>query len=215
MKVEQVMTRDVVTVAPETPLKDVARILAERGISGVPVVDAAGTTVGVVSEADIIAKERGLDEPKRALWRRFELRDRLLKLEARTAGEAMTSPARTILRTRPVAEAAARMLDEGVNRLPVVDRAGTLVGIVTRADLVRAFVRPDEEIEKEIREDVFRRTLWLDPDAFVIHVRDGEVALRGAVSTRVDAELASAFVAKVPGVVEVDSSLTWSGDDLE
>ena len=76
----------------------------------------------------------------------------------------MSAPALTIGPNRPVTEAANTMIEEGVNRLPVVDDDGVLIGIVTRADLVRAFVRSDEEVAREIREEVIRRTLWLEPD---------------------------------------------------
>jgi CBS domain-containing protein len=125
----------------------------------------------------------------------------------------MTAPAKTIAPGRPIAEAAARMIEEGVNRLPVVED-GKLVGMVARADLVRAFMRSDVEVEREIREDVLRRTLWLgDPDAATVTVESGRVTLRGSVDTRSDAEFVAAFVAKIPGVVEIDSSLRWLEDD--
>ena len=93
------------------------------------------------------------------------------------------------------------MIEEGVNRLPVVDDEERLIGIVTRADLVRAFVRSDAEIEQEIREDVIRRTLWLEPDTIQVEVADGEVRLSGEVETKTDAELIPTFVQRVPGVV--------------
>ena len=101
------------------------------------------------------------------------------------------------------------MIDEGVKRLPVVDNAGKLIGIVTRADLVRAFVRSDEEIAAEIREDVIRRTLWIEPDAVQVVVEHGEVRLAGQVETKADAELIPSFVQRVPGVVSVLSKLRW------
>src|SRR5580765_3776523 len=149
MRVQDVMTKTVHTVTPETPLKRVAAVLAALGISGLPVLDADGAVVGIVSEADILYKER-LEPPARGRLRTLlgpaQADAEKAKLEARTAGEAMTSPALTIGPRRPVAEAAGRMLDEHVNRLPVVDDAGRLLGIVTRADLVRAFVRTDDEI---------------------------------------------------------------------
>src|SRR5581483_6940637 len=155
MDVEHLMTRDVVTVSPETPLKEVAAILADRGISGLPVCGAGGEVLGVVSEADILHKERGLPRGRASVfdWLFARSDEDANKLAARTAGEAMTAPAITIDAGRPVAEAAALMLDRGINRLPVV-HAGELVGIVTRADLVRAFRRSDEEIAREIRQDV-------------------------------------------------------------
>jgi CBS-domain-containing membrane protein len=101
------------------------------------------------------------------------------------------------------------MINEAVNRLPVVDEDRRLIGIVTRADLVRAFVRSDEEIAKEIREDVLRRALWIEPDSVRVVVEDGEVRLSGEVETKADAELIPSFVQRVPGVVSVLSKLRW------
>jgi CBS domain-containing protein len=212
MNVKDVMTSDVVTVRPEASLKDVAAILTERRISGVPVVDEAGKVAGVVSEGDILFKERGPSERTGVLaWFAdpYDVEEQL-KLAARTAAEAMTAPAKTIAPWRLVSSAAAEMLDEGVNRLPVVDEEGRLVGIVTRADLVRAFVRPDAEIAREIREKVLERALLLETAETVTVVVDGgKVTLDGFVELRADAELIPALVARLPGVVEVESSVHW------
>ena len=131
------------------------------------------------------------------------------KVEARTVGEAMSAPAVTIGRKRPLTEAANAMIEQGVKRLPVVDADGKLIGIITRADLVRAFVRSDEEIAKEIRDDVIRRTLWIAPETIEVSVARGEVRLSGEVETKADAELHPAFVQRVPGVVSVLSKLRW------
>jgi CBS domain-containing protein len=211
MKIKEIMSRDVVTVTTDTSLKQVAEILADRGVSGLPVVDNDGFVVGVVSEADILFKERG-PSTRRGVFACLLDRHGVegqLKLEARTAGEAMTSPAIVIAPQQSVAEAAHIMLDLRVKRLPVLDD-GRLVGIVARSDLVSAFARPDEDIEREIREDVLEHTLWLrDPDAITVAVKDGTVKLQGTVDTPTDAELVEVFAAKVPGVVEVGSSLTW------
>ncbi|MCS7005999.1 MAG: CBS domain-containing protein [Thermoleophilia bacterium] len=212
MKIEEVMTREPKAVPEATSLKDVARILAEHGISGLPVVDEEGKVVGVVSEADIVGKEVGAERERSLLGR-------LLRggpppvLDARTAGEAMTAPALTITADREVAEAARTMTEQGVNRLPVVDDEGRLVGIVTRADLVRAFLRSDEEIERELREEVVGRKLWIDPSELEISVENGEVALRGKVESRADAELLEYFATRVPGVVAVRSTLRWEVDE--
>jgi CBS domain-containing protein len=105
------------------------------------------------------------------------------------------------------------MLEQGVKRLPVVDGAGTLVGIVTRSDLVRAFVRSDEEIAREIREDVIRRALWIDPEEIEVTVERGEVRLAGELESRTEAALIPGFVERVPGVVSVLSKLRWPDDD--
>jgi CBS domain-containing protein len=101
------------------------------------------------------------------------------------------------------------MLDERVNRLPVVDEDGYLLGIVTRADLVRAFVRPDAEIAREIREDVILKTLWIAPEALEISVDEGAVRIGGNVESKSDAELIEAFARRVPGTVSVESHLSW------
>ncbi|PWU23290.1 MAG: hypothetical protein C5B48_08835 [Candidatus Rokuibacteriota bacterium] len=215
MKVADVMTREVQTVSPEATLKEVAARLSELGISGLPVVD-GDRVVGVVSEADVVAKERGEVSNRSGRFGLGSRRSRSQsKLEARTAGEAMTSPALTISADRPFAEAAARMLDEDVNRLPVLDPEDRLVGIVTRADLVRAFVRTDREIQCELLHQVIRRKLWVSAERVQVTVQDGDVAIAGHVDTRAEAELVSEFARKVPGVVSVSSSLTWDENGLE
>jgi CBS domain-containing protein len=138
--VEQLMTAPVVTVPANRSLKEVALLLVEHRISGVPVVE-DGTVLGVVSEGDIVAKERGATTPAPdglLAWLFGNDEEITAKLAARTAADAMSSPTVTIETWRSAATAAALMTDRGVNRLPVVDR-GRLVGIVTRADLVRAF----------------------------------------------------------------------------
>ncbi len=212
MKVQEVMTREVTTVAPEASLREVAETLVRHGISGLPVVDESGGVVGVVSEGDIVGKEAG-PEPERSLLARLLHGSPPSKLEARNAAEAMTSPAVTIAPSREVAEAARLMTEQRFNRLPVVDDDGRLAGIVTRADLVRAFLRTDAEIERELREDVVERTLWIDPSNLRITVENGEVALRGRVESKADADLLEHFAARVPGVVSVHSTLRWKIED--
>jgi CBS domain-containing protein len=211
VNVKDVMTTAVLTVGPEATLKDAAALMAERGISGLPVVDRGGQVIGVLSEGDILFKETGQKA-------RRPLVDRLLSLPpseieakflAATVGEAMTSPALTISPRWPLTQVASTMIERGVKRLPVVDGMGNLVGIVTRADLVRAFVRSDEAIEQEIREDVIRRSLWIEPDMIEVEVHSGEVRLAGQVETKEEAELVPEFVQRVPGVVSVLSKLNW------
>ena len=158
MTVRDAMTRSVLTVPLIAPLREVAEVLIENGISGVPVVDVDGTVLGVVSEADLLIKEQGAGAIRhrplaRLLGESRESRAQLVKAEAITAAEAMTSPAVTITSRRPIHEAAAIMTARRVNRLPVVDD-GRLVGIISRADLVRAYVRSDDELAETIRQDV-------------------------------------------------------------
>jgi len=215
MRVDDVMTTDVATVAPGASLKDVARILVERDISGVPVVDADGDVLGVVSEADLLAKERA-EPPTRGgplawLVDPIEIIERR-KLGARLAGEVMTSPAVTIAPYRNLATAAGIMLDNRVNRLPVVSD-GKLVGIVTRADLVRAFARSDAEVLDEIRQDVLGRQMLLDDYAVGVEIDAGDVVLSGEMGRRSQVELMPRLVARVAGVVGIENKLTWREDD--
>ena len=209
MRVENVMTRDVVTVAPATPLKEVARLLVEHDISGVPVVDPASKLLlGVVSERDLLAKQRADVGRADGLlgWFLGEDAD-AEKHEARTAGEAMTAPAITIDKFRSTAAAAGLMAEHGLKRLPVV-HGGELVGIVTRHDLVRAFARSDDEIERDIKEQVIVRSFWLPPDSIEVTVVRGDVALSGSVDSEAVQAALAAEVARVPGVVSVDARVS-------
>ena len=213
VRVGHVMTRDVVSVTPDTPLKDVAAALVERGISGLPVCDADGAVVGVLSEADLLVKQGGSPERSGGLFAwlvETASAPDLAKLRAHTAGEAMTSPAVTVETASPVSEAARTMVSLGVNRLPVVED-GRLVGIVTRADLVRLFTRSDEEIARDIRQDVVKR-LWIAPERIEVEVEQGEVVLRGEVDTEVEAGLLEKRILLVAGVVGVRSELSWAVD---
>ena len=203
MKVQDVMTREVVTVSAEEPLKGVAALLLERRISGLPVVDSRKRLLGVVSEGDLLAKEAESTHRRHGLWR---LLKKGAKSTAKTAGEAMTSPALTVAPTASVTEAAALMLEREVNRLPVVDQ-GTLVGIVTRADLIRGFARHDSEIEREVAQDVLLRTFSIVPENVHVAVLNGEVTLTGEVENdSVRATLLS-YLGGVPGIVAVHSEL--------
>ncbi len=217
--VGDVMTRAVVSVRSSTPLMEVAQLLVERRISGLPVVDDHGRLLGVVSEGDFLMKEQGAGAVRhRPLARIFgELRaarSKLAKVGALTAGEAMTAPALTIGSGRHISEAAAVMTARGVNRLPVVDD-GRLVGIVTRADLVRAYVRSDEELAVAIRDDVLLRILWLDPAQFTVAVHDGVASIGGRVERRSTAEMIERAVSMVPGIVDVEAALQWATDDSQ
>ena len=207
MFVRDVMTEKVFTVTRDMPLKVVATRMLEYGVSGLPVV-ADEDVVGVVSETDILFKERIAPERKGVVdWLVHYAEDPpLAKLDARTAGDAMTTPAVTIQSGRSVEDAATLMLDLGIDRLPVVD-SGSLVGIVTRADLVRAFTRSDELIAEEILQEGLLRNAR--PSSVVLEVEQGNVVLEGRVDTEDLAEGIVDFTRRIPGVVSVESKLTW------
>ena len=206
MKVRELMTENVISVRPEASLRDAAMLLVEHRVSGLPVVIGASEVVGVLSEADIVAKASGGAAHGGLLSWLFDPELGEQKVTARTAGEAMSSPPLTIGPSRPVHEAARKMISEGVNRLPVVED-GKLVGILTRADIVRAFTRDDSELAAEIRDDILRRTFWVEPGNVAVTVTDGRVTLKGEVETEADTEMLPIFVSRVPGVISVHAEL--------
>ena len=208
------MTREVVTVGQDTPYLQITRELAERGVSAAPVVDEADRVVGVVSEADLLHKVElaGSTGPK-PLWERPSRRAARVKSEADTASRLMTTPAVTIGDDAPLAEAAKLMHRHRIKRLPVVNGDGRLIGIVSRTDLLRVYLRPDSEMREEIADGVLRRTLWIDPLAVEVDVIDGIVVLRGRVDRRSTATLVARLAAIVPGVIEVRDQLRWDYDD--
>lgn len=205
MHVRDAMTTGVATVTPQTPLKEVARILIDRRISGVPVVDAEGTVLGIVSEGDFLLKEARGTTDHRRLWSRLRNREHDAEIAlATTAGDLMTTPAITIDAGQSLHAAAALMASRTVNRLPVVD-GGKLVGILTRADVVRAFVRSDDDLAREAWE-----TIHAVDGLRVAEVRDGVVTLEGVVAGPAVAESAREAVANIDGVVSVeDLGVAW------
>ena len=215
MHVQELMTTPVLSIRPEASLKDVAAIFVERGISGLPVCDMENRVLGVISEGDILYKEHDPTTGRRGgplAWLAHGTTAAVVKSKAETVRQAMTSPPVTVSPWSSVSEAARLMTERGINRLPVV-KGDQLVGIVTRTDLVRAFTRSDEEIERELRDDVLTRTLWLDADCVEIAVKRGAVKLAGTLQTRSNAVLLERMAGRVPGVVSVASELTWTIDD--
>jgi CBS domain-containing protein len=215
LEVDDVMTRRVVTVQVGTPFKDVARVLADRRVSAVPVLDGDGRLVGIVSEADLLRKEQYQEESAPAR-RRVGRRERALRAKAMgdSAGGVMTTPAITIGPDATVVEAAKVMIDRNVKRLPVVDADRCLVGIVSRADLLWVFLRPDDEIAEEIRHEVLARVLLQEP-TYTVAVTDGIVRLSGKLDRRSSVEIAERLVRAVDGVVDVVNGLSYRVDDSE
>ncbi|MDX3005046.1 CBS domain-containing protein [Kribbella solani] len=203
--VSDVMTKDVVTVTEDTPFKTVAGLLAEHHISAMPVRDAYGRVTGVVSESDLLRKE-AKQRPGR-LHRKARA-----KAAAVTAGQLMTSPAVTIEGGCTLDEAARLMAARGITRLVVMD-GSELVGIVSRSDLLSAYVASDQEILARVHRDVVDRHLWDDPQAVEVAVQEGVVTLTGQVERRSTVAFATTLVEGVDGVVAVHNKLTWRLDD--
>jgi CBS domain-containing protein len=212
--VRDVMTTGVVTVEPWTPFREIVTRLAEHRISAAPVVDAEGNVLGVVTEADLLLKQEHADLEFNVplAWNRRRRLERE-KAAAVVAGELMTTPAVTVPPTATVTEAARRMHTAGVKRLPVVNEAGRLAGIVSRADLLKVFNRSDEAIWREIMDDVITGDFMMDPSRFFIHVDDGVVVLQGRVERRSLIPYLVRAVHGVEGVVRVEDRLTFDVDD--
>lgn len=224
--VKDVMTVEVASVNGSTPFKDIAEVLIHHQVSAVPVVDGEGHVIGVVSEADLLRKEEfreqyyheGYQPPLRA-----RLRHRLgqegpnaqEKAHGETAAELMTAPAVTIGPTASIVSAMRLMDERGVKRLPVVDDDGVLVGIVSRADILKVFVRSDADIAREIQEEILDRALWVDTSGVKVTVKDGVVTLSGQMDARSDAQITARMASRVNGVVDVIDKLTWKEDDTK
>ncbi|MFF4037654.1 CBS domain-containing protein [Streptomyces sp. NPDC001816] len=218
-KVGSVMTTEVVRAGYGTPFKEVARLLAEHRISGLPVVDEDERVIGVLSETDLISRQAQAPDPYRTPRRIPDValtkaaRRRAAKIRARTAGQLMTEPPVTVHAEETVAAAARTMAERGVERLPVVDEEDRLVGIVTRRDLLQVFLRPDPEIRDEVLEEVLERTLWLAPRSIDVCVVQGVVTLTGQLERKSDTEIAVSMASRIDGVVAVVDQLTYRLDD--
>jgi CBS domain-containing protein len=204
--VRDVMTKEVVTVTADTDFKTCVDLIGSKGVSALPVVDGA-FVLGIVSEHDLLLKEES--HSPGAQMKRSEA-DRA---QGRTAGDVMHFPALCVGLDATLAEAARLMHKRSVKRLPVVDAAGRLVGIVSRHDLLKAFLRSDEAIRREICEDVLENALWIEPGSVEVTVRDGVVTLVGELETRSLIDMVDRLVGAVEGVVGVDPRLSFRFDD--
>lgn len=211
-KVRDVMTTGVVAVHQDAGFKEMVAAMRARRVSALPVIGAGDQVIGVVSEADLLLKEASPALPQgltRLAWR---LRQRS-KADGMTAGEVMTSPAVTVSPDAFVAEAARLMQSRQVKRLPVVSADGTLRGIVSRADLLSVFERPDTEIRDEVVKGVLTGEFGLDEQMFVVTVSSGVVTITGPVRTRAVALSLLATIRYVEGVVGVRDRLSYPEED--
>lgn len=200
--VSDVMTTAVVSVRHDTPFKEIVRTLRQHNISAVPVVAADGTVAGVVSEADLMPKEEFRDsEPSRlAAMRRL---DDMVKAGSEQAAQLMTAPAITVDARATLSRAARVMAKTKVKRLPVVDVAGHLRGIVSRGDLLKVFLRDDEDIAEEVQREIVTYLFPGQPSAVRVKVVEGAVTLRGRVADTSRVPVAARLVRSVEGVVGV------------
>jgi CBS-domain-containing membrane protein len=216
IRVRDVMSTDIAVVGPDTPYREIVEVLAARRVSGVPVVDESDHVLGVVSEADLLYKvERAGQHGPPRIFERHGQRAARTKAAGDVAKELMTAPAVTVRAEDSVPYAAKVMEAKRVKRLPVVHEHGRLVGIVSRADLLMVHLRPDEDILREIAEEVLERALWIDPGLASVDVDEGVVTLAGRLDRRSTAVIAVRLAEAVPGVVDVVDELEYAQDDTD
>ncbi|CAL9674482.1 Inosine-5'-monophosphate dehydrogenase [Streptomyces sp. enrichment culture] len=234
-KVGSVMTMDVVRAVYDTSFEEVARLQADHRIGQLPVVDDDDRVIGVVSASDLVAHRAVAPGPHRTR-RRFGLpapspaaRRRATAATVPTAGRLMSAPPFTAHAEDTIVEAARTMARLGVKRMPVLDEKDRLVGLVTRRDLLRVFLRPDADIRDEMIDEVLVRVLWLTPRSIDVSVTEAVVTLTGPLDRwtagpldrwtagpldrRSETEIAVAMARRTDGVVAVVDELTWRLDD--
>ncbi|MFI2368072.1 CBS domain-containing protein [Streptomyces sp. NPDC018833] len=205
--VSDVMTLTVVAVGRDAPFKEIVRTMEQWKVSALPVLEGEGRVIGVVSEADLLPKEEFRDDDPSLYEQPRRLSD-LAKAGAVTAGELMSTPAVTVHPDATLAQAARIMAVRHVKRLPVVDDEAMLQGIVSRADLLKVFLRSDDDIEEEVRRTVVSYLFPALSHTIHVNVHEGVVTLRGQIRDTSLISIAVRLVRAVEGVVDVEPHLT-------
>lgn len=211
--VSDVMTTHVHVANPQAPFKVLVRLIEENKVSAIPIVDQQGIPIGIVSEADLLLKERRheLETEGDYLHLRRRRHDRA-KAEGTVASEIMTSPAITVPAGTPLREAAQMMQKKNIRRLVVVDQRGRISGIVSRSNLLQVFLRTDEELRDEVKGSLMS-LLPTAPEKVAVAVRSNIVTLSGEVDRKSDVEILARFTRELDGVVDVVNHLTYCWDD--
>jgi len=212
--VRDVMSEHVVSVARQTPYKEIVEKMVHHAVSAMPVVDDTNKVLGVVSEADLLHKVELMGAERHVqLLERRRRRVARAKASGDVAGDVMTTPPVCISADASLSAVARMMDDEHVKRLPVVDEQGQLIGIVSRRDLLRIYLRDDDAISADIAEGVLRQGMWMDPAAIDVTVDRGVARLSGEVDRKSTAEIIVQLCRGVTGVVDVANELTYGYDD--
>src|SRR5262249_39027670 len=209
-----VMSAPVITGRPDTPLKELAALLTAHRISGVPIVDDGGQVVGIVSESDFLTKLQHAEKHQgiRGTLQRLADPEGERKSGARVASELMTSPVVTADIGATVRDVVGSMTTHKVNRIPIVHDT-TLLGIVTRADVLRTFMRSDAAVTEDVKRRLVH-DLWFDNDHLSITTENGVVKIQGEVDKRSDVSMVERWAAVTDGVVGVDTGgLRYRLDD--
>lgn len=211
MKIRDVISRDVVSATPGTTFKEAVDLMVAHDVGALPVLDDLGRVIGIVSEADLLAKAGYAGPPRRALLALLDVVDgddaSWRKARARTVGDVMTTRPRTLRPEQDVAVAARTLVRSRHKRAPVVDDTDLLVGVVTRQDLLGAYARPDDAIADEITAALADPTRTPEGNGAHARVRDGVVTLTGSVTDELDRRVVAGSAWRVPGVVDVVDEL--------
>jgi len=202
----------VVAAGERTLFRDLVVLLRKNRVTAVPVCDGSGRVLGVVSQSDLFLKQvEQLHDGPAPLLRRHRLEQG--KATGTTAAQLMTAPAVTIRRDQFIGEAATLMHDHGVNRLPVVNSVGVLIGIVTRGDLLKAYLRADADIRRDVAERAVPEVVERPVETVDVEVHDGVVCLSGRVTRRSQVQALVALARTIDGVVAVDAQMGYDLDD--
>ncbi|MEU0815981.1 CBS domain-containing protein [Streptomyces mirabilis] len=205
--VSDVMTHTVAAVGRKANFKEIVRLMEQWKVSALPVLEGEGRVIGVVSEADLLPKEEFRDSDPDRYTQLRRLSD-LAKAGAVTAEDLMTAPAFTVRANATLAQAARTMARAKVKRLPVVDDMGLLEGVVSRGDLLKVFLRDDEDIAEEVRREVVSYLFRAPSSPVRVQVHEGVVTLAGRVRDTSLVPVAARLVRAVEGVVDVEFELT-------
>lgn len=212
--VADVMTKRVHVATPLTPFKLLVRLIEENRISAIPIVDQDGRPVGIVSEADLLLKERhGEPDTAARLFHPRRSRTEVAKAEGTVASDLMTAPPITVPADAPLMHAARLMQERNVRRLIVTDMRGRIAGIVSRSDLLQVFLRTDEDLRQDVLEKLIPAILIDQQSPIDVRVRANVVTLSGQVDRKTDAEILSRLTRDLDGVVGVVNRLTFRWDD--
>ena len=210
------MTKQVHIAGPEAPFKLLVRLIEENRVSAIPIVDLRGMPIGIVSEADLLLKERRSElEDGGSRVHAPRRRQQRAKAKGTIASELMTSPAVTVPAEATLAEAARKMQERNVRRLIVLDTQGRIAGIVSRSDLLQVFLRSDEDLRNEIKNLIVPAIFPGGLEGLRVNACWNIVTLSGQVHRRSDAQILVRLAGEVDGVVSVVDHLTYEWDDMK
>jgi CBS domain-containing protein len=212
--VSDVMTTHVHVASPQAPFKVLVRLIEENKVSAIPIVDPQGVPIGIVSEADLLFKERRqeLESSEDFLHPRKRHYERA-KAEGTVASQLMTTPAITVPADTPLSKAAQMMQKKNIRRLVVVDPRGRIAGIVSRSNLLHVFLRTDEDLRDEIIDTLLSTLVPSSAEGVMVSVRSNIVTLSGEMDRKSDVEILTRLTSELDGVVDVVNRLQYAWDD--